>query len=652
MKFVCGECQAKYQIPDERVAGRKLKIRCRKCGAAIHLRGDTYASAVGEAAPSIEWHVAIDGQQHGPYPTEQMASMLRDGDLGWDASVWRDGYADWQDADASDTLVRAVASLAETRYSAPPSMASEVRTSSPSIVPEYDEEDPTRMTQNQLPDEELPTRMVHNALLPEELPTRMVQQSRPASVSPVSGIAPVRRAASVSPAAGLAPARARAVSVAPIAAVAAVRSPSVVPVRAPAPMAAYMQAPAPMAVRTEDLSYAVARLSAAPAPIAPRGGYASGEGSGLIDIRALAALTHGGGTRPAPVPQARGRMTAPADVMVPLGAPSSPFGNIDSLRPFERPKRSGGSKALPIAIVAGSSIIAAAAIAIVFLTRRQEEAAAVAAQPEAAPIAAAAAALPEPAAAAEPTGLPVAAASPTAALADAVEPQAPAAEQEDEAAEDDDGESAKSRAGSSVAAARKASKAKSGGKAVKSGAGAAKAKAADDDKAEDDADDLLGKPLEAAVAPAPEKPSPSIDDLLAGKDKPSAPTESKPKPAPSANRSIDELLDGAVEKKGGASAPAAAAGGNLPETPGRDEVKSTMQGIESEVRACAAGQTLETPTATVAVTVTGSTGRVQSVRVTGNQGVVGSCIARVVRGAKFSPFSKPQFVFNFPYKLK
>ena len=27
MKVVCDSCQAKYQVPDERVAGKKLKIR-------------------------------------------------------------------------------------------------------------------------------------------------------------------------------------------------------------------------------------------------------------------------------------------------------------------------------------------------------------------------------------------------------------------------------------------------------------------------------------------------------------------------------------------------------------------------------------------------------------------------------------------------
>src|SRR5262245_13556020 len=98
MKVVCGGCQAKYQIPDERVAGRKLKIRCRKCGDAIIVRGE--APTVPEPAPQAyaavaadEWHVSLQGDQHGPYPGDQMAAMLRNGQLAWDAHVWRDGYS-------------------------------------------------------------------------------------------------------------------------------------------------------------------------------------------------------------------------------------------------------------------------------------------------------------------------------------------------------------------------------------------------------------------------------------------------------------------------------------------------------------------------------------------------------------------------------
>ncbi|MBN2194690.1 MAG: zinc-ribbon domain-containing protein [Polyangiaceae bacterium] len=37
MKFVCPNCKAKYQIADERIAGRSVKMKCRKCGHVIHI---------------------------------------------------------------------------------------------------------------------------------------------------------------------------------------------------------------------------------------------------------------------------------------------------------------------------------------------------------------------------------------------------------------------------------------------------------------------------------------------------------------------------------------------------------------------------------------------------------------------------------------
>ena len=33
MKFLCGSCRTKYQISDEKVRGKILTIRCKKCGA-------------------------------------------------------------------------------------------------------------------------------------------------------------------------------------------------------------------------------------------------------------------------------------------------------------------------------------------------------------------------------------------------------------------------------------------------------------------------------------------------------------------------------------------------------------------------------------------------------------------------------------------
>lgn len=39
MKVQCGQCPAKYAVSDERVLGRKVRLRCRRCGAAIIVDG-------------------------------------------------------------------------------------------------------------------------------------------------------------------------------------------------------------------------------------------------------------------------------------------------------------------------------------------------------------------------------------------------------------------------------------------------------------------------------------------------------------------------------------------------------------------------------------------------------------------------------------
>ena len=48
MKFLCDNCKAKYQIPDEKITGRTLRMKCRKCDHDIIIRGET-----AEARPSV-----------------------------------------------------------------------------------------------------------------------------------------------------------------------------------------------------------------------------------------------------------------------------------------------------------------------------------------------------------------------------------------------------------------------------------------------------------------------------------------------------------------------------------------------------------------------------------------------------------------------
>ena len=53
MNVACGACPAKYVIPDEKVRGRKVRIPCKRCGAAIIIDG-TSATPENAGSPSDE----------------------------------------------------------------------------------------------------------------------------------------------------------------------------------------------------------------------------------------------------------------------------------------------------------------------------------------------------------------------------------------------------------------------------------------------------------------------------------------------------------------------------------------------------------------------------------------------------------------------
>jgi len=51
MKFLCPSCKAKYQIGDEKVAGRSVRMKCRKCGYVIQVSS---VAGMGDALPGSE----------------------------------------------------------------------------------------------------------------------------------------------------------------------------------------------------------------------------------------------------------------------------------------------------------------------------------------------------------------------------------------------------------------------------------------------------------------------------------------------------------------------------------------------------------------------------------------------------------------------
>jgi predicted Zn finger-like uncharacterized protein len=52
MRFLCEQCKAKYQISDDKVAGKTVRMKCRKCGHMIEVRADVTETSVANAMPA------------------------------------------------------------------------------------------------------------------------------------------------------------------------------------------------------------------------------------------------------------------------------------------------------------------------------------------------------------------------------------------------------------------------------------------------------------------------------------------------------------------------------------------------------------------------------------------------------------------------
>lgn len=115
MKITCQSCGAKYAIADEKVRGRTVKIRCRKCNTPIVVQGgDSPApepesqGAVSSMAPDQQyvsqspgqdgdthWMVAMDdGSQQGG-TVNLIRELFQSGQIHENTYVWCDGMADW-----------------------------------------------------------------------------------------------------------------------------------------------------------------------------------------------------------------------------------------------------------------------------------------------------------------------------------------------------------------------------------------------------------------------------------------------------------------------------------------------------------------------------------------------------------------------------
>lgn len=140
MKFLCNHCKAKYQIADEKVLARTLRMTCRQCGKEIIIQGPRSSgapdarsvrpkrSASSQSVPlptsvlasdfrkqmgavprerqwsaaavptAVQWHVAISDIPVGPMRLEEVSRKIATGAVGAQSLVWREGLDDWMPA--------------------------------------------------------------------------------------------------------------------------------------------------------------------------------------------------------------------------------------------------------------------------------------------------------------------------------------------------------------------------------------------------------------------------------------------------------------------------------------------------------------------------------------------------------------------------
>jgi len=130
MKIACESCGARYSIAEEKVRGKAFRIRCKRCGEAMIVRG---AEATADPAPpggasevGPVWHLVLDGEPRGPFRTDTVTQMLAGGSIDEDTYVWRSGREAWSRLGEVEALAGPTGAGVASVVSSAPSVVAEL----------------------------------------------------------------------------------------------------------------------------------------------------------------------------------------------------------------------------------------------------------------------------------------------------------------------------------------------------------------------------------------------------------------------------------------------------------------------------------------------------------------------------------------------
>ena len=133
MKITCQSCQSKYTVSDEKVQGKTVKIKCRKCGATILVNsGGVTTSGAGLADPmSIAGGGTTDGSattylvnvadgDQRSMTLPEIVAAYNSSVVTADTYVWADGMNDWSPISQVEAIVSALNAPSRTPRTPPP----------------------------------------------------------------------------------------------------------------------------------------------------------------------------------------------------------------------------------------------------------------------------------------------------------------------------------------------------------------------------------------------------------------------------------------------------------------------------------------------------------------------------------------------------
>lgn len=366
MRISCPSCQSSYKIADEKVQGRTVKVRCRKCGLTIHVNeqgvmndaaGGAPAPAEGGAdAGSLQFSVLIAEGDQRDMGLKDIVAAYNSGVVTGDTFVWAEGQPDWMPLGEVPAIIDALNAASEA--------VDKVATSAPATEPPAEEPvaDPGFMTTaTPGPVEAVvpaPAMVPAPAPTPEPAPAAVVPQplfgqgASAATPSPLFGgssEAAVQRSHEKKP--DLFSAQAMAGTDDDV----ATSAPQVSPV---------LNKPTGARDESSVLFSLSALTSAAASTSGSLDTSAGGDDSGLIDLRALAEKDAAGGQQPVVAAPVGGILDSAPLLGTPIMDPS-----LHQLKASDPPPAKKNTILIVGIVMGGVGILSLAATVVVLLMR-------------------------------------------------------------------------------------------------------------------------------------------------------------------------------------------------------------------------------------------------------------------------------------------